>query len=254
MFKRLISKLLIITIVVASMLPQAVDAKTHYSSGFAARSKSYVYFAFSSSKKATGIYRINVNNGQRDKIYPRAKSKLKAFENLNVEGKYIYCACRKSNTLNCAHIYRINIQSGRAKFIAKGANPVVIGGNMYYDGTKTYRVADNVLTTGAPTGRQYYMDKDGGKRKKTNFSFASLETSCRGTKISRGKYKYYIASDGKSIIRKRGRSSKTVFSAKKITAFRAVKGYLVVKTRKKGNNVAYCVKNNGSRKMKMITW
>ncbi len=239
---------------IVTLAPATVSADARVASGYACKSGNYVYYSFTSSKKSTAIYRINIKNYKKSKVFPKKKSKLKAFTNLNVKGKFIYCACRTGNSLNSCRIYRINMSNGKTKKLAYGLNPTLVGNNIVFDGTKSVKVNDSAFKTYVPTGRQYAIDKKGGKKKKANIDFKSVETTCRGTKISSGKYSYYITSDGKKIYRQRGNKTYKVCKAKKITGFRVLKGYLVVKTKKGKKNNAYLVKNNGSKSVKLLSW
>ena len=256
MFKKIATFLIIVVMAVGTMVPQSVSANTYARSGYACKSGNYIYFAFSSSKKSTPIYKFNVDTGRRTTVFPRKASSLKEFRHLNVSGKYLYVACRKTKFLNCSHIYRINVNNGKAKFLVKGMKPTLIGDKLVYDGIQSVKVNDNSFTALRPSGKQYMIDKDSPKKKAkpVNHDFRDVETSCKGERIAYGKYQYYISSNGKKVYRVNGSKKKTIFKAKKITSFRALSGYLVVKTKKGKNNVAYCVKNNGSSKKKMLTW
>ena len=119
---------------------------------------------------------------------------------------------------------------------------------------KSTKVRDNLSFTYVPSGQTYEIEKDGGKPKHANHVELNVETSRRGAKIAYGKYQFYITKDGKKIYRKNGAKKKLVCKARKITGFRALDGYLIVKTKNNGKNYAYCVKNNGSKSTKILSW
>ena len=239
----------------ASFTPQVVNADTYTRSGYACMSGNNIYFAFSSTKKSTPIYKFNVKTNKRKKVYPKKSSKLKEFKNLNVLGKYIYCACRKKNDLNCRHIYRINTKNGKIKHLAKGVNPTLVGDRIVFDGTKSVKVRDNFTTMYMPSGEQFMIDKDGkSKQQPVKQEFRDNETACRGLKIATGQATFHIAKNGKKLYRTEGERKQAIFKAKKITSFRALDGYIVVKTSKGKKNYAYCVAEDGSSKKKMLTW
>ena len=123
-----------------------------------------------------------------------------------------------------------------------------------FEGMKAQRVNDNLNITYVPSGKDYSADLNCRKKQPVNHTAIKAETSCRGTKIAYGSYKYYISKDGKKIFRQNGKSKKQICKAKKITGFRVLGGYLVVKTTKKGKNYAYCVKSNGSSSVRILKW
>lgn len=239
---------------VSLMAPAMVSADTYVKSGYACKAKNNVYFAFTSTKKSTPIYKFNVKTGQRTKVFPKGKSSLKEFKHLNVLGKYIYCAARPARSLSCSFIYRINAKTGRARKLARGTKPTIVNGKIVFEGMKSQKVHDNLNVTYVPSGKDYEMEPEGGKKKPVNHTAIIAETSSRGTKIASGKYKYYISKDGKKIFRTGGKGKKQICKAKKITGFRVLGGYLVVKTSKNGKNYAYCVKNNGSTSVRILKW
>ncbi|MCR5430833.1 MAG: hypothetical protein K6E58_06355 [Eubacterium sp.] len=254
MRKKLIASLIIMVMALGCIAPAIVSADTYTKSGYACKEGNNIYFAFASTKKSTPIYRFNVLTGKRTKVYPKSGSNLREFKNLNALGKYIYCAARPANSLTCCYIYRINTKNGKAKKIARGVKPTLIGGKIVYESMKSTKVKDNLSFTYIPSGQDYEIEKDGGKKKPANHVAVNVETSCRGTKIAYGKYSFYISKDGKKIYRNNGSKRKLICKAKKITGFRVLDGYLIVKTTKNGKNYAYCVKNNGSQSTKILRW
>ena len=254
MRKKLLASLIMMVLAVSLMAPAMVSADTYVKSGYACKAKNNVYFAFASTKKSTPIYKFNVKTGKRTKVYPRGRAKLREFKNLSVLGKYIYCSARPANSVTCTYIYRINTKSGKAKRLARGTKPTLVGDKIVYEGVKSQRVNDGLSVTYVPSGKSYMIPQEGGKKPPANHSEVSVETSCRGTKIASGKYKFYIAKDGKKIYRTGGKGKILVCKARKITGFRVLSGYLVVKTTKNGRNYAYCVKKDGSKSMKMLRW
>ena len=121
-----------------------------------------------------------------------------------------------------------------------------------FEGMKSQKVHDNLNVTYVPSGKDYEMEPEGGKKKPVNHTAISVEATCRGQKITSGRYTYYISKDGKKIFRTGGKGKKQICKAKKITGFRALSGYLIVKTSKNGKNYAYCVKNNGSTSVRIL--
>ena len=253
MRKKLLASLIIMVLAIGCMAPAMVSADTYVRSGYACKSGNNVYFAFTSSKKATPIYKFNVKTGKRVQVAIK-RTKLKEFKHLSVSGKYLYCSARPAKSLGCTYIYRINLKTGSARKLAKGTKPTLLGDKIVFEGVKAQKVNDNLNYTYVPSGKDYMIPQEGGRKQPVSHVELSAETSCRGTKIASGKYKYYISKDGKKIYRKNGKSKKLVCKAKKITGFRVLGGYLVVKTTKKGKNYAYCVKSNGSKSMKMLKW
>ncbi len=235
------------------MTPVLVNADTYVRSGYACKSGKNIYFAFTSTKKSTPIYKFNVKTGERVKVGIKRNS-LKEFKHLSVSGKYLYCAARPAKSLSCTYIYRINLKTGNTKKLAKGTKPTLVGDKIVFEGIKAQKVNDNLNYTYVPSGKDYQIPQEGGKKQPANHMEVITETSCRDKKIAFGKYKYYITKDGKKIYRKSGKQKQLVCKAKKITGFRVLGGYLVVKTTKKGKNYAYCVKSNGSESIKMLRW
>ena len=254
MRKKLLAILIMIVMAVGCMTPAIVSADTYIKSGYACKAGSNIYFAFSSTKKSTPIYKFNVKTGKRTKVYPVNRSSLKEFKNLNVLGKYLYCSARPVSSLTCTYIYRINIKTGKAKRLARGTNPTVVNGKIVFEGVKSQKINDNLSVRYVPSGKSYEIEPEGGKKKPVSHVEVLAEASCRGTKIASGKYQFYISKDGKKIYRLNGKKKKQICKAKKITGFRVLGGYLVVKTTKNGKNYAYCVKNNGSKSMRMLKW
>ncbi len=101
---------------------QNVSADTYVQSGYACKRGNNVFFAFpaTKTKNATPIYKFNINTAKRTKIYPKGKSELKEFKNINALGKYVYCSARRGNSLTCSYVYRINTKNGKIKKLAKG--------------------------------------------------------------------------------------------------------------------------------------
>ncbi len=245
---------------VASVQTQGVKADTYAESGFACREKNSIYFAFASKNKSTAIYRFDVKTGRRVKVFPTKRSTLTEFKNLNILGNYIYCSARVKTVLNDTNIYKINIKTGKAKWLARGVKPTIVNGKIVYEGTKSTKVNDNLTYTYVPSGKKYAIETDGGKKKHVSHNNVSLEASCRGTKIVSGKYSYFISKNSKKLYRKYGSNkAKAICKARKISGFRVLGGYIVVKTTKNGKNYAYCVKSsgkliNGKKSLKMLTW
>lgn len=237
-----------------ALAPSVVSADKYTKSGFACKKGSNIYFAFTSSKKSTPIYKYNVKTRRRTRVFPRRGNSIKEFKNLNIMGKYIYCAARPAKSLSCRYIYKINVKNGTAKKLAKGTNPTIVGGRIVYEGMKAQRVNDNLNITYVPSGKDYSADMNCRRKKPVSHKAVNAETSCRDTKIGYGKYKYFITGDGKKIYRQRGKSKKQICKARKITGFRVLSGYLIVKTTKNGRNYAYCVKNDGSSSVKILRW
>ena len=254
MRKKILAILIIAILAMSSLAPAIVSADTYVKSGYACKSGSNIYFAFTSTKKSTPIYKFNVKTGQRTKVFPKGQSSLKVFKNLNVLGKYVYCSARPASSLTCTYIYRINTKTGKTKKLARGTNPTVVNGKIVFWGVKSQKVNDNLNVTYVPSGKVYEIEPEGGKKKPVTHTGVEFETTCKGTKIAYGKYKYYISKDRKKIFRTGGKGKKQICKAKKITGFRVLGGYLVVKTTKNGKNYAYCVKNNGSTSMRMLKW
>ena len=253
MFKKFLASLIIMVLAMGCLAPAIVSADTYVQSGYACKEGNNIYFAFASTKKSTPIYKFNVKTGKRTKVYPTKGSSLKEFKHLNVHGKYIYCAARPAKSLSCTYIYRINTKTGDAKKLARGTKPTLVNGKIVFESMKAQKVNDNITLTYVPSGKNYEIEPEGGKKKPVSHTEINAETSCRGTKITSGKYKFYISKDGKKIYRTGGKK-KQICKASKITGFRVLDGYLIVKTTKKGKNYAYCVKNNGSKSMKMLKW
>ena len=86
MRKKILAILIVAILAMSSLAPAIVSADTYVKSGYACKSGSNIYFAFTSSKKSTPIYKFNVKTGQRTKVYPKGQSSLKVFKNLNVLG------------------------------------------------------------------------------------------------------------------------------------------------------------------------
>ena len=253
MRKKLLTSLIIMVLAFSCMAPTMVSADTYVRSGYACKSGKNIYFAFTSTKKSTPIYKFNVKTGKRVKVAIK-RVKLKEFKHLSTDGKYLYCSARPAKSLGCTYIYRINLKTGSTKRLAKGIKPTLVGNKIIFEGVKTQKVNDDLRYTYVPSGKDYQIPQEGGRRQPVNHTELTTETSCRGSKIAYGKYKYYISKDGKKIFRKKGKQKQLVCKAKKITGFRVLGGYLVVKTTKKGKNYAYCVKSNGSKSMKMLKW
>ena len=253
MRKKLLASLIIMVLAIGCMAPAMVSADTYVRSGFACKKGSNVYFAFTSTKKSTPIYKFNTKTGKTVKVAIK-RVKLKEFKHLSTNGKYLFCAARPARSLSCTYIYRINLKTGSTKKLAKGTKPTLVGDKIVFEGIKAQKVNDNLSYTYVPSGKDYMIPQEGGRKQPVSHVELSAETSCRGTKIASGKYKYYISKDGKKIYRKNGKNKKLVCKAKKITGFRVLGGYLVVKTTKKGRNYAYCVKSNGSKSTKMLRW
>ncbi len=254
MRKKILASLIIMVLAMASFVPATVSANTYVKSGYACRSGSNIYFAFASARKNTPIYKFNVKTGRRTRIYPKGQTSLSKFENINVLGKYIYCSARPINSLGCSYIYKINIKTSKARRLAKGTKPTLFGDKIVFEGVKAQKVNDNLALTYVPSGQSYAIPQSGGKKQPVNHNELSVETACRGKKIAYGKYRFYISKNGKKIFRKNGSKKKQICRAKKIIGFRVLDGYLIVKTKKGRNNYAYCVKNNGSKSMKILKW
>ena len=254
MARKILVSLLIAIIVIGSITPRSVSAAVYAESGFACRSGKNIYYAFTSKSKSTPIYCFNVKTGLRTKIYPRSRVSLKDFKNLNVLNGYIYCSARPLKSLKTTNIYRIKIKTGKVKLLIKGGvNPTIVGDKIVYDGTREKKVKANFGVEYVPSGKKFIAEQDGTKKKTVGYEGISQEAKCRGTKIAYGKYKFYISKDGKRIYRIGGKK-KTICRAKKIVGFRVLKGYLIVKTTKRGKNYAYCVKNNGKQSTRILTW
>ena len=253
MRKKLLASLIIMVLAMGCLAPAMVSADTYVRSGYACKSGSNVYFAFTSTKKSTPIYKFNVKTGKRVKVVIK-RANLKEFKHLSVSGKYLYCSARPAKVIGCTYIYRINLKTGSARRLAKGTKPTLVGDKIVFEGVKAQKVNDNFSYTYVPSGKDYMIPQEGGKKQPVNHVEVSAETSCRGTQIASGKYKFYISKDGKKIYRKNGSKKKQICKAKKITGFRVLGGYLVVKTTKNGKNYAYCVKSNGKKSMKMLKW
>ena len=254
MRKKLIANLIIMVMALGCMAPTIVGADTYTKSGFACKKGNNIYFAFTSTKKSTPIYKYNVQTRRRTKVFPRRGNSIKEFKNLNIMGKYLYCAARPAKSLSCRYIYKVNVKKGTAKKLAKGTNPTIVDGRIVFEAMKPQRINDNLSMTYVPSGKDYSSDLNCKKKKPVNHTAINAETKTRGDKIAYGKYKFYITSDGKNIYRQNGKSIKQICKAKKITGFRVLSGYLIVKTTKNGRNYAYCVKNNGSSSVRILTW
>ena len=253
MRKKILASLIIMVLAIGCMAPAIVSADMYTKSGFACKKGSNIYFAFTSTRKNTPIYCYNVKTGRTVKVAIK-KAKIKEFKGLSVSGKYLYCSARPVKSLTCRYIYRINLKKGTAKQLCKGTNPTLVGNRIVYEGMKSQRINDNLNVTYVPSGKDYSADLNCRKKQPVNHTAIKAETSCRGTKIASGSYKYYISKDGKKIFRQNGKSKKQICKAKKITGFRVLGGYLVVKTTKKGKNYAYCVKSNGSSSVRILKW
>ena len=254
MRKKILAILIVAILAMSSLAPAIVSADTYVKSGYACKKGSNIYFAFTSTKKSTPIYKFNVKTGQRTKVFPKGKSSLKEFKHLNVLGKYIICAVRPASSLSCSYIYRINAKTGKAKKLRKGTKPTIVNGKIVFEGVQKQKVNDNLSFTYVPSGESFEIPPKGGKKKKVNHTAISVEATCRGQKITSGRYTYYISKDGKKIFRTGGKGKKQICKAKKITGFRVLSGYLIVKTTKNGRNYAYCVKNNGSTSVRILKW
>ena len=252
MRKKIVASLIIMVLAIGCIAPAIVSADTYVRSGYACKKGSNVYFAFTSTKKSTPIYKFNTKSGKTVKV--AIKKNLKEFKHLSTNGKYLFCSARPVKSLSCTYIYRINLKTGSTKRLAKGTKPTLLGDKIVFEGIKAQKVNDNLNYTYVPSGKDYMISQEGGVKQPVNHTELSAETSSRGTKIASGKYKYYISKDGKKIYRKTGKQRKLVCKAKKITGFRVLGGYLVVKTTKKGKNYPYCVKSNGSKSMRMLKW
>ena len=252
MRKKLLASLIIMVLAISMLAPSAVSADTYIKSGYACKNGNNIYFSFASTKKSTPIYKFDVKTGKKTRISLKNASGLSEFKNLNIEGKYIYCSAK---TLTCTYICKINTKTGYLKRIARGTKPTLFNGKIVYESMKSQKVRDNNLSiTYYPSGADYAMETDGTKSKPVKHVGINAETSVRNSKIGYGKYYYYISNNGKRIYRKNGAKKKLICKAKKITGFRVLDGYLVVKTTKNGKNYAYCVKNNGTKSMKMLKW
>ena len=235
--------------------------KTYYQSGYAAKSGKNVYYAFTSSNSSTALYKVNIKSKKKTKLTVNSKVKLSDFTSISVKNGYLYCAATyRDNVSATSHIYRISLKSGGAKRLASGINPTVVGDKIVYEETSTIRVEADVPTFQAvPTGKLKEMDLEGKNKRVVNYSLKSAEASfvsgSKQTKISVGKYKFYIASKGKKLVRAKGKTKKTIFSTKsKIIGFRAMSGYVVIKTAHKDTITAYGVKSNGKKKVKLVSW
>lgn len=253
MRKKLLASIIMMALAVSMLAPSVVSADTYVKSGFACRNGNNVYFSFAATKtkKATPIYKFDVRTGRRTKINLKNASGLSEFKNLNVYGKYIYCSAK---TLTCTYVCKINTKTGSLKKLVRGTKPTLVNGKIVYESMKSQKIKDNLTVTYYPSGADYAMETDGTKNKPVNHVGINAETTVRNNKIAYGKYYFYISSDGKRIYRKNGAKQKLICKARKITGFRVLNGYLVVKTTKNGRNYAYCVKNNGSKSMKMLRW
>lgn len=254
MCKKILVGLIVMIMAVGVLAPTAVSAATYTKSGFACKRKNNIYFAFTSTKKSTPIYKFNVKTGKRTKVFPRRGNAIKEFKSLNIVGKNLYCAARPAKSLSCRYIYKINVKKGTAKQLAKGTNPTIVNKRIVFEGMKSQRINDNLNVTYVPSGKDYSADMNCKKKKLVSHNAVNAETSCRGTKIGYGKYKFYITDDGKKIFRQNGKSKRQICRARKITGFRVLSGYLIVKTTNKGHNYAYCVRNDGSSSVRILKW
>lgn len=252
MRKKFLASLIVMVMAVCMMAPAVVSADTYVKSGYACKKGNNIYFAFTSTKKSTPIYKFNVKSGKTVKV--SIKKNLKNFKNLSVQGKYLYCSARPAKSLSCTYIYRINLKTSSVKKLCRGTRPTVVGDKVVFEGVKSQKVNDNLTVTYVPSGKSYAIPQDGGKKQPVNHSEVSAETSCKGTRIASGKTKFYIAKDRKKLYRKNGKTKTVICKAKKINSFRVLGGYLVVKTSKGGKSYAYCVKSDGSFKKKMLSW
>ena len=253
--------ILIAMLAFATVQTQSVKADVYVESGFACKSGSGIYFAFTSKNKSTPIYKFDIKTGKRSKVFPIKKSTLTDFKNLNVLNGNIYCSASQKNVLNDTNIYKINIKTGKAKWLARGIKPTIVNGKIVYESVKTAKVNDGLTFTFVPSGKKCAIDTDGSKKKNVDHESVSVEETCSSKKIASGKYTFYISKDNKKLYRKTAgaKKAKSIFKTKKITGFRVLGSYLVVKTSKGGSNQAYCIKAsgktiNGKKSVKILTW
>lgn len=252
---------IVLSMVLSISMVFSVAAKTYTKSGYAAKAGSEVFYAFTSSSSSTALYKVNVNTKKKTKIKLKTTGNLGNFTSINVKGGYIYCAATyKDNASKTTHIYRIDIKTGSLKRLASGMNPTIVGSKVVYEQTTTIRIdANQINFQSVPTGKVKEMDLNGKNKKDAVYNFKDAEATyisgSKQTAIKKGKYKYSIASKGKTIVRKKGKTKKTIFKTKyKIIGFRVLSGYLVIKTAGKDKMTAYGVKTSGKKKVKLASW
>lgn len=129
------------------LIAESVEAKTMtgYSNKYAYKSGRYIYYTAPENE----LMRYDTKTGKIKKLYSckvyssytKQKELTNGFSDLKVKGKYIYVQWTKGHGtggpgVQESYIYRISKNGKKAKKLAMGANPVIIGSRIYYDEVK----------------------------------------------------------------------------------------------------------------------
>ena len=222
----------------------------------------YVYYTISEAGLSESIIRYDIKTGKKKNIKSplRNNGNIQVFSCVSVKGKYIYCTwnwnCGFSS--NREYIYKISKNGKKVKRLACGDNPVIKGKRIYYNQHKLINKNGEKQTE--PTGKIYSMKLDGtDKREERNFKYKiRVGGGYDNNSIVKGKYKYYIGKNGRTLYRKNiktNRKKKLISFKNNLTRFCISENYLqVIGCGNDFKTQAYLLKTNGKGKVKLQEW
>lgn len=269
--KKVLSSLLAIIVLVTfipivATPPKVAQAKKVYkAAGYACASGNKVFFLADNDTK------IKCYNAKTKKVTTVLDSSVeghftRGFSDLSIKGKYIYFVWNKfqGSEAGEVYVYRMNFNGKKRTKLACGANPIIAGNKIVYLKCKrSYNSAVGAYITES-TDTICSMSLNGKNKKKcSEVATKSVNVYKYYGDTSTGNlngYVYTLDSDQTSITRKNTKTNKTktIFSNKNgIISFSVAGNYVYITCQAKNDPVkavAYVIKNNGTKKVKVASW
>ena len=266
--KQVVSSLLVLIVLVTFLpmtatSPKVAQAQEVYKEGGNACVSGNKVFFLTQNNAEIKCY--NTKTKKVKTILDTSKGGI-GFSNLTVKGKYIYFTWNRYPGSEAAefYVYRMNLNGKKRKKLACGTEPVIAGNKVIYLKCKRYRSPELGNYVTKTTNDRYVMSLKGKNKKKySKISTKSVDVSRYYGNSSTGNlggYVYTLDSNQTSITRENVKTDKikTIFSNKKgIIDFSVAGNYVYVRCFDKNDpckGVAYVMKNDGTKKVKVASW
>lgn len=253
---------LLIALVIMPVTNVRADEDLKANLGYICKDGRYIFFSAAGFCSTEPFMRLDTKTGKIKKIVSSMYkgNTTDGFQDISVKGKYIYCTwdiCH-NNWTDTNYIYRISLK-GKKKRLACGDNPVIKGKRIYYDQMKIVKEDGDKWTE--YTGKKYSMKLDGtDKREEKDTISLKRRVGSKGISVVKGKYKYYIGKNERTLYRKNiknGKKIKLITFSRYVYSFSVSRNYIGVcgSMKEDPSNVhMYILKTNGKSKRDVATW
>lgn len=237
------------------------------------KSGKYIYYIRPQTKKNPGIVRYNPKTGKKKLIVPNEIDGHKTgifFENLEVKGKYIYCAWNiydpedTDYLYGCRAIYRITKDGKDKKLLAYGDNMVIKGNRIHYNKLKVIKIKGVKYTYYRQ--KRYSMKLDGSDKKREKVIQESGRATERITEfeilfpVITKKYEYYV--ENENVLYRKNKKNERIKEIARFSKNSKINSYVVSKdymsvtvyNSKNKKKYVYLMKTNGEDKVVLEKW